>query len=128
MIAAGISARQARDLIGELLDQVQIAAVNSSNLVTIAGDTEALQSIADKLESDKTFFRWLAVDYPFHTHLMDPIREELLEVLADIQPQPSKIPFVSTVTGGIFSGEKMNAEYWWSNVRNPVLLLLPSQP
>jgi thioester reductase-like protein len=121
MIAAGVSAREARGLIGNLLHNVQIAAVNSSNLVTMAGETKSLKEIAAKLESNGTFFRWLAVDYPFHTHLMQPIRDELLDVLADIRPQPSKIPFVSTVTGGIFSGEKMNAEYWWSNVRNPVL-------
>jgi len=121
MVAAGISAREARDLIGDSLDKVQIAAVNSSNLVTMAGETEAVEKIADQLEADGAFYRKLAVDYPFHTHLMQPIKDELLDVLSDIQPQPARIPFVSTVTGGLFSGEKMDASYWWSNVRNPVL-------
>ncbi len=121
MIAAGVSAREARERIGDLIDRVQIAAVNSANMVTMAGETDALQSIADTLEADGVFFRWLAVDYPFHTHMMQPLQDELLSVLADIDPQPSKIPFVSTVTGGLFNGKNMDAEYWYGNVRNPVL-------
>ena len=99
----------------------RFAAVNSTNLVTIAGETEPLQEIGEQLEASGTFHKWLPVDYPFHTHLMDSIKDELLEVLADITPQPSKIPFVSTVSGGVYQSEQMDAGYWWANVRNPVL-------
>lgn len=121
MIAVGMSSREARELIGDRAASVQIAAVNSSNLVTIAGESGPLKEIGDKLEADGTFHKWLPVDYPFHTHMMDPIKDELLEVLADIKPQPARIPFISTVTGGVFQTEEMDASYWWANVRNPVL-------
>ena len=65
--------------------------------------------------------RWLKVNYAFHTHQMDPIRDELLESLAAIRPQAGHIPFLSTVTGGLFPGEQLDAMYWWHNVRRPVL-------
>ncbi len=121
MIAVGMSSKEARELIGDKAAAVQIAAVNSSNLVTIAGETGPLKEIEQKLKADGTFHRVLPVEYPFHTHLMEPIKDELLEVLSDIEPQPARIPFISTVTGGVYQAELMDASYWWANVRNPVL-------
>ncbi|MCB1093089.1 MAG: polyketide synthase dehydratase domain-containing protein, partial [Verrucomicrobiae bacterium] len=94
--------------------------VNSPGLITLAGDTEPLEEVVATLEAQGKFVRWLRIDYAFHTHQMEPIREELLEVLADIQPKATRIPYISTVTGGQFAGEKLDAEYWWRNVRETV--------
>lgn len=121
MLAVGISATEAMELIGDDLATVQLAAVNSPEMVTIAGDTEPLARIEDQLEQDGTFVRRLRVNYAFHTHQMEPIREELLETLAEIKPRPAKTSFISTVTGGELSGERLDADYWWRNVRYPVL-------
>ena len=52
---------------------------------------------------------------------MEPIQHELLQALADIDPRPSRIPFISTVTGAVVAGQKLSARYWWRNVRCPVL-------
>jgi thioester reductase-like protein len=121
MLAAGISAAEARQLIGTNAARVYLSAINSPHLVTLSGDAEPLESIAAKLREGGKFFRWLGIDYAFHTHQMDPIREELQAALADIQPRPGHIPFISTVTGGLLLGENLDASYWWKNVRLPVL-------
>ncbi len=121
MVAAGISAAEARELIGSAADVVHISGINSPSLVTLSGDTESLAAIVEQLEQNGKFFRWLGIDYAFHTHQMDPIRDELLQVLADIHPRPGRIPMVSTVTGGVLLGENFDANYWWKNVRLPVL-------
>jgi acyl transferase domain-containing protein len=121
MLAAGVSAATARKMIGDRAEQVAIAAINSPTLVTLSGDTAPLQEVADHLEEQAKFFRWLPIDYAFHTHQMDPIKDELLTALAGIDPQPGNIPMISTVTGGVLLGEKLDAMYWWRNVREPVL-------
>lgn len=121
MLAAGISAREARKLIGDLAQRVKIAVLNSPTMVTLAGDTEPLEDIAWRMRDAGQFHRWLRIDYAFHTHQMEPIRDELLEVLADIRPRPSQVPFTSTVTGGLLDGEQLDNLYWWRNVRQPVL-------
>ena len=121
MAAVGISAAEASELIGENTQQIQIAVINSPSMVTIAGDREPLEELVERLEKDGKFVRMLRINYAFHTHHMDPIREELLEVLAEINPLPSRIPFVSTVTGCVLQGEKLDGMYWWRNVRQPVL-------
>lgn len=121
MLAAGITPREARQMIGEHGDRVHITAINSPELVTLGGDTEPLELIAVQLERNNRFMRWLKVNYAFHTHQMEPIREQLLTSLASIRPQAGTIPFVSTVTGNICPGDKLDAMYWWHNVRRPVL-------
>ena len=121
MLAAGITPQEARQMIGDLADRVHITAINSPGLVTLGGDTAPLELIGARLEREGRFMRWLKVNYAFHTHQMDPIHEELLASLASIKPQAGHIPFLSTVTGGLFPGEQLDATYWWHNVRRTVL-------
>lgn len=121
MAAVGISAPEASELIGDISDQVQVAVINSPSMVTLAGDRGPIEAVVERLERDGKFVRTLRINYAFHTHHMDPIRDELLAVLSDIRPRPARIPFVSTVTGSLLSGEKLDAMYWWRNVRQPVL-------
>jgi thioester reductase-like protein len=121
MLAAGISVAEARQLIGPDAGFVEIAVLNSPNLVTLSGDTKPLERIAECLEKAGKFTRWLRIQYAFHTHQMDPIKDELLQALADIEPLHAQIPFISTVTGSALAGEQIDGDYWWRNVRQPVL-------
>jgi acyl transferase domain-containing protein/NADPH:quinone reductase-like Zn-dependent oxidoreductase/SAM-dependent methyltransferase/acyl carrier protein len=120
MLAVGITPADASNAIGSDKDRVHIAAVNSPHLVTLAGDAEPLDRIANELGQAGKFHRYLRVSYAFHSHQMDTLREELLASLANIYPSPEQIPFVSTVTGGPLSGLELDASYWWRNVREPV--------
>jgi len=121
MLAVGVSPEQADAAIGDEHARVQVAVINNPNLVTLAGDTEPLKNLAEQFQKQGRFLRWLPIDYAFHTHQMDPIRDELLDALDDIQPRKAKIPFISTVTAGELNGTRLDACYWWRNVREPVL-------
>jgi acyl transferase domain-containing protein len=44
----------------------------------------------------------------------------LLAALRGLAPSESEIPFVSTVTGDRLEGTRLDASYWWRNVRAPV--------
>ena len=120
MVAVGLAKEDAQKAIQGYETQVAVAAINGPSMVTLAGDTEALETVVEALEEKGTFVRWLLIDYAFHTHQMDPIKDELLESLAHISPKKSRVPFVSTVTAGVVNGEELDADYWWRNVRNPV--------
>jgi len=121
MAAVGISRAEAKKAIAGREDEVEVAVINSPGLVTLAGDTEPLEEVVGQLEEAGKFVRWLRIDYAFHTHQMEPIKDELLEVLADIRPRATSIPYVSTVTGGVCDGANLDGEYWWRNVRESVL-------
>lgn len=120
MAAVGLSEAKARKLVANTGPRLEIAAVNSPSLVTLAADATALSSVLETLESEGVFVRRLPIDYAFHSYQMDSIRDELLSSLADIRPVAADIPIVSTVTGAEIDGSQMGAEYWWSNVRQPV--------
>ncbi|WP_420140822.1 type I polyketide synthase, partial [Sphingomonas sp.] len=124
MAVMGFGAEEAAHTLAEAgLDTVgvEIAAHNSSTGVTIAGPAEAI----DRLEKESAARGWrftrLDLDYAFHSAAMDPIRERIEADLADLTPAGATLPFFSTVIGDALPGEMLNADYWWRNVRAPVL-------
>ncbi|OQS16150.1 polyketide synthase [Nocardia donostiensis] len=119
MLAVGLTKDQAIELIGDD-DRVDIAAVNSPTAVTLSGAVERLDELAEKLTEDGVFARRLRVEVPYHSRLMEPIEAELRTALAELTPRPPAVPLYSTVTGGQVTDGDWNAEYWWSNVRQPV--------
>ncbi|MEM0968036.1 MAG: acyltransferase domain-containing protein, partial [Verrucomicrobiota bacterium] len=121
MYAVGLSESQAKKAVEPYEGTIEVAVVNSPTLVTIAGDREPLEELAAELEEKGTFVRQLRINYAFHTHQMEPIKDELIETLKDVKPLPNRIPFLSTVTGGALRGEELDGTYWWRNVRESVL-------
>jgi acyl transferase domain-containing protein len=121
MLAVGLSADDVAPALVGYEDRVSIAGVNSPSAVVLAGDADALEELAQSFERSQVFSRFLRVEVPYHCHYMDPLREELLDVLQGIEPQPPAIPIYSTALGRFVEGRDFGAEYWWLNVRNTVL-------
>lgn len=101
-------------------DRVSLAGINSPKGITLAGDKAQLSKLEDALSAEEVFAKRLPLDYAFHSPAMDSIQEGVVEALADIQPQPTRIPYVSTVTGAVAAGDTLDAHYWWLNIREPV--------
>ena len=120
MIAAGLSQEETLKWIEGYEGKVSLAAINGPTSVTISGDAEAIEQLAVKIEAEGIFCRRLAVEYAFHSPQMHPVRDPLLRCLANLRPQRSHTPIISTVTGKIASGLEFGAEYWWQNVRQSV--------
>ena len=122
MTAVGLSAQVAQELVDHLAagEALCIAAVNSSNDCTLAGVPSALDRIEAALAEMGVFYRRLALDYAFHSPLMDGIEKELRQVLSGLAPAATAVPFYSSVSGGLLAGQALNASYWWQNIREPV--------
>ncbi|MEV0639902.1 SDR family NAD(P)-dependent oxidoreductase [Streptomyces sp. NPDC050619] len=122
MAALALSPAQAQRLLDEMGagDRVVIAAVNSGNDVTLAGDSQTLEAVEESCVRDGVSFRFLRLDYPFHSPAMDAVRGPLLDGLGELEAGQGGIPLVSTVTGRAVADHEMDADYWWRNVREPV--------
>ncbi|WP_063798007.1 type I polyketide synthase [Streptomyces sp. 150FB] len=122
MAALALSPARAQRLLDETgaSDRVVIAAVNSGNDVTLAGDGRTLEAVEDRCVRDSVSFRFLRLDYPFHSPAMDAVRGPLLDGLGELETGQGGIPMVSTVTGRAIADHEMDADYWWRNVREPV--------
>lgn len=120
ILAAGISLKEAEQIIQGYEDGISIAAINSPSAVSLSGDPAPLEHVADLLEKKDIFARFLQVDYAFHSHRMDHAENDLMEALEGLHPSDTKIPMISTVTGEEINGPELGKEYWWRNVRNSV--------
>ena len=120
MAALGLSEADAASAIAPYGEGLTIAAVNAPRSVTVAGDAVAIEALGGEFAGGNVFFRALDLDYAFHSRAMDPIRAGLIAQLAGLEPREGGARFVSTVAGGAVDGGRLDAEYWWDNIRKPV--------
>ncbi|MWA16244.1 type I polyketide synthase [Streptomyces sp. BA2] len=100
---------------------VSIAAHNSPRSTVLSGDAEALTELLAELEARDVFCRLVRVDFASHSAQMDPIRDDLLDALAELRPMKAHTDFHSTVLGRRLTGDELDAAYWADNIRRPVL-------
>jgi len=121
MIAVALNEEEAKEVISPFEHRVSIAAINSPGLITLSGDSEPLEQIAAQLEKDGIFHRFLQVPVPFHSYHMDPLKEDLINSLNGLKPGQALIPVYSTVLGRRIESSELDKNYWFRNVREPVL-------
>ncbi|UXP34082.1 SDR family NAD(P)-dependent oxidoreductase [Reichenbachiella agarivorans] len=120
MLAVSLSQIEAEELIKDVTDRVSIGALNGPKMAVLSGDEEPLIEIAEQLEKKDIFNKFLRVTVPFHSHHMEPLKDELISSLSQLQPSKAKIDLYSTVTGKMENGLHLVSEYWYDNVREPV--------
>ncbi|WP_308403985.1 type I polyketide synthase [Streptomyces rhizosphaericus] len=122
LVSVGLPIDQARERIAAWNGAVSVAAVNGPGSVVVAGAGKALDELFTALEGEGIRVRRVAIDYASHSVLVEEVHEELLKVLADIEPRSSEVPFYSTVTGEPMDTAGLDAEYWYRNLRQTVEL------
>jgi malonyl CoA-acyl carrier protein transacylase/NAD(P)-dependent dehydrogenase (short-subunit alcohol dehydrogenase family)/acyl carrier protein len=120
MLAIGTSEAEASSLIEGYEGRIEIAAVNGANAVTLAGEVDALDELAGRLEVRGVFNRRLRVEVAYHSRYMDIILNDLGASLSDLSPRSPALPTWSTVTGLEAEDGAFDADYWCRNVRHPV--------
>lgn len=120
MLAVGLGEMEVRSLIEAYAGKIEIAAINGSAALTLAGDEAALDELAGRLEVRSIFNRRLKVEVAYHSQSMDPILDELASTLANLTPSAPTLPAWSTVSGKPLQKGDFDAAYWLKNVRQPV--------
>ncbi|WP_326949527.1 SDR family NAD(P)-dependent oxidoreductase [Amycolatopsis sp. NBC_01307] len=100
--------------------KLSIAVVNSPSSVVVAGDPEAGDQLIAELTAAEIRVRRVDVDYASHSAHVELIEQELHTALAGLAPRQSDIPFFSTVDGDWLDTTKMDAAYWYRNLRQRV--------
>jgi acyl transferase domain-containing protein/NADPH:quinone reductase-like Zn-dependent oxidoreductase len=132
MMAVGMSIKDIQPYLdrfdpGELV----VACVNSPSSVTISGDALAVDALGQMLKDQPVFNRRLEVGVAYHSPHMEKIAEQYhdltdhIQVLqpAGIEANESQHPvprFFSSVTGTLFSPDRLNNDYWVSNLLGQV--------
>lgn len=101
--------------------EVSLGAVNSPFATALAGGEIALNDIVRELKNNNIFCKMINGKVPYHSPKMDPLKDELVSALQSLTPQATHTPLFSTVSGALRDGRTINAEYWFDNIRKPVL-------
>ncbi|AYG65831.1 MULTISPECIES: type I polyketide synthase [unclassified Rhizobium] len=103
------------------LNNICIAAINAPNSVTISGPVDEVEAFRDAARKSQIVAHVLDINYPFHHPIIDRARDAFLNDLPDLAPDSGSGTFISTVTGELRDGRLLDTQYWWRNVRDPVL-------
>jgi len=120
MAAIGLEIDKAEKVL-ESYDGLVLAGYNAPDALTTAGPIDAIDALVARLEADGAFAKKLRLNYAFHSPAMDPVEAEFRQRVRDVRGREGGIPFYSTVTGTRLGGETMDIDYWWRNVRDPVM-------
>ncbi|HWU89704.1 MAG TPA: beta-ketoacyl synthase N-terminal-like domain-containing protein, partial [Kofleriaceae bacterium] len=101
--------------------QVSIAACNGPSSTILSGDPAALAEVMAGLARQGVHARLLAsVAFASHSPQMEPLIAPMAAAIAQIQPTPTALAMVSTVTGQPIDGTALSASYWANQMRAPV--------
>ncbi|CCU99902.1 hypothetical polyketide synthase [Malassezia sympodialis ATCC 42132] len=131
MAALGIGREEAQVLIERIMKEnntdtgLWVSASNSTNAVSVSGKTSLLEDVVKDCEARGIFARHLRVGGPYHSPMVSPCGEPFLKEVYPIVDASVNVPttrFISTVHGRMHDvGERLDAEYCWKNVCQPVL-------
>jgi amino acid adenylation domain-containing protein len=100
---------------------VVIAAQNTPESCTLAGEHAAIVALCKKLTAANIKFKKLDTSHAFHSPAMDGAKQAFAQQLADVVLSAPKIPFISCVTGDWIKPEQATDIHYWANqLRQPV--------
>ncbi|XP_040289980.1 phthioceranic/hydroxyphthioceranic acid synthase-like [Bufo bufo] len=125
LVVGNITITDVSNLVASYKGKICIAAYNSPTSCTVSGDGETIDQLNKKLSKDYSsqdiFLHVLDVPAAYHSHMMDPILNEIKEMLRDLQEHDLEVDLFSTVTGKPASkGDFTTGDYWGKNIREPV--------
>ncbi|MFF3326342.1 SDR family NAD(P)-dependent oxidoreductase [Streptomyces sp. NPDC002889] len=120
MLAVELPRTEVEKLLAPYADRLFVAAVNSAHSTAVSGDADALAELRRHLDKKEIPARPLSTPFASHTPLMDPLREELLGRFSAIRSTRTPTSLYSAVLAEPVPGDRLDAEYWYANLRQPV--------
>ncbi|BBX23201.1 polyketide synthase [Mycolicibacter terrae] len=118
MIALGPEA--AAEFIAGTPGWVELSVVNGPESVVVSGEWAAVQRILERADRRGVFARELAVRYPAHTSVLEPLRDRMFALLPDAQFHSAPVEFIGSVYGGPVPPGRTFRQYWFDNLRQQV--------
>jgi polyketide synthase 12 len=121
MVSIAWPAERVHALIQPWVRLVSVASQNGPTATVVTGNAAALDELMVVCERDEVPANRIPVDYALHSADVEPLRETLVESLSGLQPRSCDIEFISTVTGAGLDTKILDGDYWFANLRQPVL-------
>ena len=114
----------AQQVISELASRgvgdVVLSVVASPQSAVVGGAKDSVRALIAEWEARGLMAREVAVDVASHSPQVDPILDELTEVLEDISPMEPTVPYYSSTLYDPREPADFDAYYWVDNLRHTV--------
>ena len=108
------------ELMARRVNDVVVAVVASPESTVIGGATQTVRELVAAWEQRDVMAREIAVDVASHSPQVDPILDELTDVLAEMDPMTPEVPFYSATLFDPREQPVCDARYWVDNLRRTV--------
>lgn len=100
---------------------VDLAAVNGPKQCTVAGTFDAIDALAEQLESQDIKHKKLNTSHAFHSFMMEPMLATFGDFIGTLSLQAPQMSYYSNVTGELISAEQaIDPSYWQQHIRQGV--------
>ena len=100
--------------------QVTLGIYNSPRQTVIAGPTDQIEELIDRVRAQNRFASRVNIEVAPHNPAMDALQPAMRAELADLHPTTPTIPIISTTYEDLDTHRVFDAEHWATNMRNPV--------
>ncbi len=109
-------------LLPYLSADLSLAALNGAEQSVIAGPEHAIEELAELLRlTSGVVGRRLQTSHAFHSSMMEPARNALVQFIRTIPRRSPAIPFLANVTGNWITDEQATSpDYWGEQLCRPV--------
>jgi polyketide synthase 5 len=108
------------ELMARGVNDVVVAEEASPQSTVIGGATQSVRDLVAAWEERDVMAREVAVDVASHSPQVDPILDELADVLAELSPMTPEIPYYSATQFDPREQPVCDAGYWVENLRHTV--------
>jgi acyl transferase domain-containing protein/thioesterase domain-containing protein len=112
MLAVPLGEADARVLVRPGID---LAAVNAPDLCVLAGPEDTIAGVEAELGAAGTVARRLRTSHAFHSGMLQPVREALVNELRAISLSVPRIPMISNVTGDWLTPDEATDPNYWAD-------------
>ena len=102
-----------KEILPLLDEKLSISLINSPELCVVAGAEESINKFEKVLSRRDILYRRVQNAHAFHSKMMDPIFDKLVDEIKQVKLNYPQIPFISNVTGDwITDSDAINPHYW----------------
>uniref|UniRef100_A0A3B3U2V1 Fatty acid synthase 2 n=2 Tax=Poecilia latipinna TaxID=48699 RepID=A0A3B3U2V1_9TELE len=125
LVVSNMAVSDVASILPKYSGRLGIAAFNSPQSCTLSGEADAIESLLKDLSNSSSnqnlFLRVLDVPAAYHSHMMDPILQEIRDTIGTLHQNELDTELFSTVTGREAEiRDFCTGEYWARNIREPV--------
>lgn len=106
-----------------LMAGCEVTARNFDEHIVVTGPVEAMARLREVLVRDGVLHQPLAVNFGFHTGMIEPLREQVIALAGRVDFRPLKMPVVSCLDGGTFDARTdpgLWPEHLWAMSRHAI--------